>query len=644
MRIQLSKLTLQCQESRETVDFSPQITYFHGRISAGKSSIVRLVDYCLGGKLERTPAINRCLVSVQLSAQIGNNSVLFERRVKEANDIQVTWEDPDTAMASVLAPTQAGPEPIWGNDIFNVSDLVFFLAGLTPIKVRKSKQDEYSQLVRLSLRDIMWYCYLEQDKLDSSFYELKDPFRGLKSRDAMRFFTGSYTERMNELEIQLDDVRSSRSAKSEAAKQVRQFLEEFGYSLESEVAADIESAERQLQDARAELAASHQQHIAGTHFADDLRAELQTLAHELGAQEQALADLSERIAEQEALRAELLSAKFKLARAESAAAVLSGVTFDYCPACGAALAGSSPQGFGDCRLCGRDSSVTHMGGMPQAEVVRLDLGSRIDDLGESIAKHRKALKLQERLTEELRERKRALDEQLTKALVDYDSAFLARSRELERRAATLEERRRGLEKTARMPQAIARLEREASELRAREEEIAREIGAERNKLSEAEGRIRDLQEAYLESLERVGVPGIGRRDRVEINSRTWIPWIVPDQGDAYSFYNAGSGGKKTLLNVCYALAVHKVAAQHGLPVPTLLMIDTPMKNIGEDVNEDIFEAFYSYLYELAHGPLSATQFVIVDKEYFAPRDSGIVEILERYMSPDNPLISYYRGP
>jgi hypothetical protein len=142
----------------------------------------------------------------------------------------------------------------------------------------------------------------------------------------------------------------------------------------------------------------------------------------------------------------------------------------------------------------------------------------------------------------------------------------------------------------------------------------------------------------------VAVPGVNDDDNVQINLRTWIPWISPKDGDSYNFWNAGSGGKKTLLNVCYALAVHKVAADYGLPLPTFLMIDTPMKNIGEDVNKNIFHAFYTYLYKLAAGSLSGTQFIIVDKEYFPPPENLELEITSKFMSPDNPLISYYRGP
>jgi hypothetical protein len=174
MNITFSTLTLQCRKSREILNFSPQISYFHGQISAGKSSIMRLIDHCLGGDLEYTPAISQELVSVELSARIGSYEVLFERQAKGSNQIQITWQNEEGRTGSVLAPIQAGARPIWEEDIYNLSDLIFYLTGLTPIKVRKRKHDEDSELVRLSFRDMMWYCYLDQDHLDSSFYRLED--------------------------------------------------------------------------------------------------------------------------------------------------------------------------------------------------------------------------------------------------------------------------------------------------------------------------------------------------------------------------------------------------------------------------------------------------------------------------------------
>jgi hypothetical protein len=138
MNIRLLTLTLQCKHSKEVISFYPQISFFHGQISAGKSSIVRLIDFCLGGSLEITPAIASELVSVGLAASINEYDVLFEREAKKSNQIQVTWKDNNNVNASVLAPLQPTEQAIWGNNIYNFSDLIFYFLGLNPLKVRKS--------------------------------------------------------------------------------------------------------------------------------------------------------------------------------------------------------------------------------------------------------------------------------------------------------------------------------------------------------------------------------------------------------------------------------------------------------------------------------------------------------------------------
>lgn len=653
MNINFHTLTLQCRESQEIIELSPQISFFHGQISSGKSSIARLIDFCLGSdplKI-RTPAISQELVSVELIAHIGDYEVLFEREAQKSNLVQVTWRDVDGKSASVLAPIHISPGtgPIWDKDIFNLSDLMFYLLGITPIKVKRSKRDPDSPLVRLSFRDIMWYCYLDQDHLDSSFFRLEDPGRLSKSRNVMQFTVGFYTEKLNDLQIEVEEIRNQRIEKLENAKNLRGFLQQFDYDSESKIKNEIDSVRMKLYNAKTEKRRLQKGYIDDTHFADKLRKQLRALSGHLASEERALADLKERIVEQKALKAELLSAKFKLAKVKSASTVLSGVSFEFCPSCGMKLDTVGQHDEDACPLCGRHPLTPQEYIMPQGEIVRRDLNSRIDELDDSIQRHEEALMKQERIVSERRKEKTLLDERLKEELEHYDSVFLSHSREVERSIGTLQERLRGLEKILKMPEAIAKLEKEVDILVGEENRLRREIEAERAELTSADQYIQEIEDTFLQSLIRVGVPGVGSDDQVKLNRRTWIPSILPDGKEAlrWDFYSAGSGGKKTLLNVCYALAVHRIAAEYGLPLPTFLIIDTPMKNIGEDVNRDIFVAFYNYLYDLATGPLSNTQFVIIDKEYVSP-DYQKIDILERYMTTDDPkyppLISYYRGP
>ena len=647
MKIRFSTLTLQCKKERVVMDFPSQISLFYGKMASGKSSIARLIDFCLGGDLERTPALKSELVSVQLSAQVGDNEVLFEREAAGSNQVQVTWRDGPGASASVLAPLAATQVPIWTEKVYNLSDLIFYLLNIDPIKIPKSSDSDEQEMVRLSFRDVMWYCYLEQSYLESSFYWLRTPFKDKKSRYVLNFIVGAYTAKLNALKNELSNVRLLMSKRYQEVQSLREFLRQFGFNSEQQINQEIEEAKNTALNYSSELNELHQGYRKETHFVDDLREQLTKIERKLTVQEKVLADLTTIISEQMSLKEELIAAKFKLARSKSARDIFEGVTFQSCPSCGSKLT-KQTHDPNTCSLCGQ-----HLHGFSDLEpltsdIVRLDLDARVKELEESIQRHSRSLKEQSPLLRSLQRDKATIDDKLNEAVNYYDSKFLGQSRETERRVASLEERIRGLEKIAEMPRAVTISEKEIEKLSADEVRIKREIAQEEESFVSVEQVIEDIEESYFQSLIAIKLPGLNADDRIKINRNNWVPFILPHgkEEGKWDFFNAGSGGKKTLLNVCYALAIHKVAAERDLPLPSFLIIDSPMKNIGKVVNREAFESFYFYLYELAQGPLSKTQFILIDTDYIES-PQGTDEIT-RLMTPDDPnnppLIPYYHGP
>ncbi|HZS26781.1 MAG TPA: AAA family ATPase [Candidatus Angelobacter sp.] len=646
MNIKFRNLILQFRKSREVIELSHHVSFFHGRISSGKTSIAKLIDACLGGSLPQTPAMKQELVSVQLAAQIGEFEVLFERAFG-SNQVQVSWIDKEQKGASILAPIDNSETPIWGDKIYGLSDLIFQLAGVGPMRVRRNKTDPDAPLIPLSFRDVMWYCYLDQDELDSTFYHLgTDDPRLPKSRDVMRFVLGYYTERLNDLEQALAREVDNHRTKLEAAAQLRKFFEEMGYESELDIQASIQKTEAELTAASKRLIELRSSHNANTHFADDLRSELRQLGDRLANEDQILADLEVRIGEEQALRAEVITTKFKLSRLETASTVLENVHFETCPQCGASV-GERTKDPQTCSLCGSEAAGSERPQDFSSTSSQRDLDARLIDIEASLKEREKARRRQQRLVQDLRFEKMQKDMELTRELTNYDSAFLSQSRNLERTVATLEQKLTTLNRDARIPATLARYEREADHHLSEAARLRREINLEKSKLSDRESRIEQLENYFFEALRTVGFPGLTDRDKVKISRRTWMVHILPDGNEelAYNFFGAGSGGKKTLFNVCYAIAVHRTAEVFNLPLPTFLIIDSPMKNIGKDVNKDIFMALYAYIYKLAKGPLSETNLIIIDSELASPTLD--LDFYERLMLPDDkdnpPLIPYYRG-
>jgi len=316
LNVRLRELLITTRQTTEVLDFAPSVTFLYGPVGTGKSTVARLIDYCLGGDLQRTPAIQQEFVAAQLVTELGRYSCKLERASTDTQAVRVSWSRNGTDFGSINAPLAASERPLVGEDVFNLSDLLFHLCGITPIKVRQRTRDPDSPMIRLSFRDIWWYCYLDQTHLDSSFFRLEDPFRGRKSQDAMRFFTGLHSERLSDLETQLYQTIDKQQGKREAVRQIREFVARFDLGSELDYASQVENNSRMLSEAEAKRQQLENERAARIHPTDSLRELLRTMGSQISELVSAIEATEDAIAEQRALRAELITTKIKADRAE----------------------------------------------------------------------------------------------------------------------------------------------------------------------------------------------------------------------------------------------------------------------------------------------------------------------------------------
>jgi hypothetical protein len=650
MRLRLYHLQLINKQSIEIVEFAERLSFFHGEMSSGKSSIPALIDFCFGGRFRRTPALSSELVSVQLHVGLGDNDVLIERTPSEANYIQVSWETADGRRFQISAPSRptSSSQPIYGENVFGFSDLVLALLCVDVIKVRKRSHDQDSSLVRLSFRDILEFVYLNQDHLDSDFFLLDQPIRKEKSQDALRYFVGYMSERLNDLQNEQQELRQQQRSKREAVEQIRAFLVRFDFGSEEKITAELVALRDEALRLEAELARLKDGFQPEAYIADEDRARLQALTVAIAQTTEAVEDLQARIREQESLESEIISLKFKAARTAAAHEVLDAVDFELCPVCGSGLARDHRSSLDHCYLCKTPNAVLRPAEPTAVDVIRQDLDSRIADLKQSVSRHKRAIRPMLTKLEQLKSERRTTDERVGAIVRSYESEYLARSRQHERRLSAIQERSELLGRIRAMPAEIEKVYAEADSLTAKINELRRRIEEEEASLRSAEANLKAIEQNYKNILLAIHFPGFAANDVVVINRRTLIPEILQagDERRTWNFYDAGSGGKKTLLKICFALALHKTAAENKLPVPRLLMVDSPMKNITPDVNRDVFTNFYGELYRLLATSLADWQVVLIDQTYLAP-PNGVQPSTHRLMLRDDlenpPLINYYRG-
>lgn len=647
MKIRLSYIFVRTKRTAEKIPLSEAVTFLYGPIGKGKSSVARLIDYCFGGNLERTPAIQQEFVAVTLGAKFGKYDCTFERGAKDTSSVRVTWSSEGDS-GSVNAPLSANEnEPqLIEAEVYNLSDLLFYLCGVKPIKVLKSRRDPDSKIIRLSFRDIWWYCYLDQAYLDSSFFRLEDSFKSRKSQDAMRFFTGLHSERLNQLQKELSRTINDQQVARKAVNQLRHFMARFDLDSDLEVANKVDEAEKELKIAEQKKKALEKERATTIHPTDSLRDKLRFLSKQVSDLKDVVLTSQTMLHEQEALKAEFITTKIKSARAEHADQILAGVEYVKCPECSSDIS-ERPDIQDYCRLCGTDTVNQDQQANMEFEAMRRELNNRIDQISDSIGRRKNALAKSKRQLRLVEKEKSLLDKQLQGELKRYDSAFIENIRLIEREMATFKERLNSLRLFRKMTQDITQQEESAGKLQGPIDKLRSQIKEEINRLKSADKNALEIAKKFKEIMIRVGFPGVIDTDEVILDSRTWKPLVI-HAGQEWGFWDTGSGGKKTLFNVCYALAVHEAAKEKGMPVPNILIIDSPTKNISDDENPELVKSLYEEIYRLAINDKEgdATQFLLIDSDLVKPK-AELPDFSDRRMAgePGAPsLIPYYEGP
>lgn len=646
MKIIFKSLELHFRKSVESIHFD-HVNFFWGKIGAGKSSIARLVDYCLGADINLTPALQLEFVQAVLKLEVRDRDLTIYRE-RDSSNIVAVWNEGNEALEVLVPARKTDGVVVPGTTIEVLSDLLFHLADLPVPKVRKGNRSADPGMVRLSLRDLFRFCYVDQDEIDSDFFRLDiegDWARRAKSVDAMRFILGYHQDQVAALEADLQAVHEKKMATKAAAEALTKVLEETGFSNPIEIETRIERLNAQRDVVREAAATARKERTDGTgHAVDTLRQRGRVLSADLQGLEEMLQAVKQRTEDTERHLNELKMLSVRFSRTKSARVLLAAVNFTECPRCTQEL----PERAEDlCPVCGQPEHQQPHEHLSN-DVVEADLKSRLRELQEML----QGLKQQERRVAQQLDRarieKKVVDQSLDQRLRDYDSAFLSQALEFERQTTTLEQQVNSLVSYRKLPERLAELLSTADSLQGKESELRAKLLRERENAFKDRSNLEDLEALFLDCLVRSSFPGINKTFKVSIDPKSFVPEVFPTDAADFavtSFANMGSGGMKTIFKACYALALHRLAAKTGAALPSILVIDSAMKNVSERENRELFQAFYTMVYELAVGELKDTQFILIDKEMFSVPNGIELEIRSRHMAPGSrenpPLVPYY---
>ncbi len=654
MKMRLLKLIIKTKKDEIEFPFSKSLTYIYGKMGAGKTTVTRLISYCFGEELINTPALQQEFVGASLNLFIGNNFVILSRDIYEKGKILVEWkaieDKSNTRYVQVPIDGTKDESVLPDEHIENISDMLFYLMGVTSPKVRRNKTSENSTLIRLSFKNIMWFWYLDQDSIDSSFFHLEEKkgFYKNSSRDVMRMILGFYYERIASLENELSVLHAQRLGLEESILLLTMFLNENGIESLETIEATIIDLQIGKQDATSERDKAIQNiWYSKTHIVDKLRIELRKYLANIKEMENASEDVTKQIEIKRQLKEEYFFASIKSKNLNVARDILKDVEFKACPQCGIEIKATDSKD--NCFLCHRTINKD----TAKYTQIESDLIDRRRELEDSLSR---MLEQQTILLKQLdlqRSKKQELDIVLTKEEKEYDSLYLANIKQFDKQLDIKDSEIKYWEKIKELPRKIDLLKTKLHKIQSDELSKKEELIEAKEESDKQENRLEELKKIFIKTLNRVKFPGIQPSDSVYLTTKDFYPKILTKDNDIYEidFIRLSSGGKKTIFKACFAFAIQQLLINkensEDIPFPNILIIDTPMKNISERENQDIFQSFYEFVYDVMQGELKDLQLIIVDKEFYQPDETFELPYISKHMTPDDPnnpgLIPYYRG-
>ena len=321
-----------------------------GAFSTGKSSILEFIAYCLGARSHpQHPEILRRVRSASLEVELGGQAHVIERAVGEASS--TAFIRPGHLGNAGTAPTERRVINPPG-DPASLSSLLLSYCGLEGVELREAPTQAESGTDPLSIRDLLWLCYMPNERLDDKNLLFESAhMKRLKLRQVVDVVFGVHDDKAVELGRRVKELETRRGHARMEYDMTQKFLDEqeLGTRVQVELVRDEAEAAATAAD-RALDDLDRQIHAAST-FAADLRAQHRDAAR--GAQQAAalLRDRETQLRRLIPLRAQYAEDIAKLTMLAEARLLFDPLRVKVCPACLTALRGAPHISDGHCTLC-----------------------------------------------------------------------------------------------------------------------------------------------------------------------------------------------------------------------------------------------------------------------------------------------------
>jgi hypothetical protein len=559
-----------------SVTFSKALNIISGEMSTGKTTILKLIDYCFGGSSEPSyPEFLRNARTALLECSVGEETFTLQRHLFEKEHRAVIHFCAISDLASDHKSIEVSSYQRVNEE--SISSFMLSKIGLSRIPLKEAPTKDASGVDYLSFRDVLWVCYLERTRVAGAdlLFENTIP-KMLKLRQVVDIIFGVHSDRLAILARDLSETEAEISEREQSEKT----LEAFAISQAIPTIEDIDKEKAKL---REETTSKKQtldeigRRISGSsEIAQDIRNEVLNLRKKLQEIRSRKWDDEQTLRKVIPLRGQYHEDIMKLNFLTEAKRVINPLSLVVCPVCLSPL--DTPSNKELCPCCGKPLPL------PEADV-SIDVSREIRTINRKLGELETYVsELEQRIAHSEREDKtvslqlKSAGERLDETLRSFLSPYQSQRDELIAAITSNDISVHHLEDWAEIRKNIQSVTEDKIRLRAKQEQIQAQIEEERTKSVTRHDIISSLSNVFLDHLETVKFPKLDENANIDDKL---VPFVRGSKYDELS-----SEGAIDLASICWMTSIFELAMLGQTHHPGFLILDSIQSGIGVGATQD----------------------------------------------------------
>ena len=350
------------------VRFDKKLSIIAGEISTGKSSILDLIDYCLGAKDHPTyQEIQRRGRTTLLEIEINGETFVIERQLfSTRNKAQIHFCDIST-MGSDHKYIEVSSYPERNKE--SISSFILSKIGIENIPLKEAPTRDSSDIDIMSLRDVLWFCYLKKNRVagENLLFE-SNHMKEIKLRQVFEVLFGLYSNRLAVLSSEINRLQEETQNKKNQVKILTDSADSEGIPEIEDLNNQKEKLLKEIDDKKARLEQIDSEISAKSELATGLRQEVLGLQSELQQIRVTKRSDEKTIQRLIPLRGQYSEDISKLHFLKDAKRIIDPLRISTCPICLSPLDKDDEKD--KCPLCGKEISKKERGDIDVSREIR----------------------------------------------------------------------------------------------------------------------------------------------------------------------------------------------------------------------------------------------------------------------------------